>query len=348
MANPRTDILAGFQAAEKFHRKFDSRNRYVRPGGRIDIFQMAVDNNVPVMFRELDGLLGAYLPAPSPGILITTKRQKSVQRFTCAHEFGHFWLNHEQSFDDESMIGFAYSNSSGGKSIERQADAFAFSCLMPRWLVVENIRRLAKAGLSLPSPNAVYQLSLRLGCSYSATLLTLENYRILSVADANKLKLVKPRDIKIALVGNTQVDDWHRDVWLITEGDEDAVVDAAEGDLFVTHVQEASTAGYITNTDNLVAAGFTLLNERILVEGGENCSDPIDPSTGIVGSFPTHETILKSDSVGAKQLQLRQGRPWEPPEDAQTVLDITVDVQSPAEGLSRQERQSLLRNFRND
>jgi hypothetical protein len=38
--------------------------------------------------QPLDKLLGAYVPAEEPGILITTKRPLSIQRFTAAHELG--------------------------------------------------------------------------------------------------------------------------------------------------------------------------------------------------------------------------------------------------------------------
>ena len=45
---------------------------------------------ITVLFRPLEGLLGAYVPTPnSAGMLVTTQRDHHVQRFTAAHELGH-------------------------------------------------------------------------------------------------------------------------------------------------------------------------------------------------------------------------------------------------------------------
>lgn len=346
MANPRADILRGFQAAERFHRELDIRNHYLSPAGRIDVFRVAADIDVPVMFQALDGLLGAYLPDPAPGILITTKRPKSVQRFTCAHELGHFWLKHEESFDDESMIGFAYSQFPGAASIEWQADAFAFSFLMPRWLVRDNLERLMAIGLTLPMPAAVYQLSLRLGCSYSATVMTLERYQLVNAVDAKQLKDTKPREIKKSLVGDITVDDWHRDVWVIAEGDDKITVDAGVEDLFITQVHEPSTAGYVTSTQEAVAAGFTVLREQIVSSAADHNSN--EPGASVLGSFPLHKTIFATGSPGFKNLKLKQQRPWESTDNARAVLDFLVDIREPVLGLSPEEKHLSLQKMLND
>ena len=60
--------------------------------------------HLPLLLRPLKGLLGAYLPHPIPGVLVTTERPLSIQRFTAAHEVGHFRLEHLPSLDDESIL----------------------------------------------------------------------------------------------------------------------------------------------------------------------------------------------------------------------------------------------------
>jgi Zn-dependent peptidase ImmA (M78 family) len=48
--------------------------------------------------------LGAYLSDPAPGVLITTQGPMSIQRFTAAHELGHFSMRHQPSLDDDSIL----------------------------------------------------------------------------------------------------------------------------------------------------------------------------------------------------------------------------------------------------
>lgn len=100
MTDIRTDILIGHKEAERVHRQLDTRSSYMQSGTRIDVYRLAHDLGIPVLFRPLEGLLGAYVKNPAPGILLTTQRPDSVQRLTCAHELGHHLLNHKASYDD--------------------------------------------------------------------------------------------------------------------------------------------------------------------------------------------------------------------------------------------------------
>lgn len=336
MNSPRQDILLGFQAAERVHRKINTREKFIQPSGRIDIYSIAADLGVPVMFRGLNGLLGAYLPNPVPGILITTNRPQGVQRLTCAHELGHYFLKHEQSFDDESMIGFSYAHPTAGNGIERQADAFAFSFLMPRWLIITNLEHLSKAGLTLPDAITVYQLSLRLGCSYMAMVYTLKNYNFISYSDLTKLQAIQPRTIKQSIVGDLNIDNWHRDVWVLTSNDDCASIDATPDDLFITKYKDSSTAGYITNTEELENMGFSLLKDHVFAS---------PDSDDIVGSFQLHEVIISSNKIGKRSFHLHKSRPWDPPEKAHTLINIDVDIHNPTVGLSDEEKRNQLQEL---
>ena len=98
---------------------------------------------MPLLLRPLDGLLGAYLNAPSQGILVTTQRPMSIQRFTAAHELGHCHLNHQPSLDDEaSILRRMPANFDPGHDYqELEADAFAVAFLMPKWLLAIEVTR---------------------------------------------------------------------------------------------------------------------------------------------------------------------------------------------------------------
>ncbi len=83
-------------------------------------------------FFPLDGLLGGYLPEGKGGVLITTERPVPIQRYTAAHELGHWRLDggHDAALDTESDV-------LGRTDIEREtlAQVFAGALLMPPPLV---------------------------------------------------------------------------------------------------------------------------------------------------------------------------------------------------------------------
>jgi hypothetical protein len=80
--------------AARLHLQLHRRDRMAETGGAVDVFDASLQLNLPLILRPLNALLGAYLPLPTPGILITTQRPLSIQRFTTAHELGHFRLQH--------------------------------------------------------------------------------------------------------------------------------------------------------------------------------------------------------------------------------------------------------------
>ena len=91
-------------AAGRLHRKLDLRPQLEKEAGSVDVFDAIHALDVPLLLRPLKSLLGAYLREPSPGLLVTTERPMSIQRFTAAHELGHYYLGHEPSLDDESIL----------------------------------------------------------------------------------------------------------------------------------------------------------------------------------------------------------------------------------------------------
>jgi hypothetical protein len=91
-------------AAARLHQQLGLRKQIESRGGNVDVFSAIQTVNLPLLLRPLQGLLGAYLSDPTPGVLVTTQRPMSIQRFTAAHELGHFSLRHQLSLDDESIL----------------------------------------------------------------------------------------------------------------------------------------------------------------------------------------------------------------------------------------------------
>ena len=90
----------------------------------------------------MDGLLGAFVPEGAGGVLITDQRPITVQRYTAAHELGHWRLEHGHglALDGEEHVF-------GANPVERErlAQVFAASLLMPPPLVLSLLARIGVA-----------------------------------------------------------------------------------------------------------------------------------------------------------------------------------------------------------
>ena len=103
MAIIRDAILSAVSEADRLHQQFDTKARADNGAGPDRRVRNAGARDVPVIFRPLKGLLGAFLDNPAPGIIVTTQRPLPVQRFTAAHELGHATLGHQTSMTSKIL-----------------------------------------------------------------------------------------------------------------------------------------------------------------------------------------------------------------------------------------------------
>lgn len=80
------------QAAESASRLLDELS--VDQTAQIDVFGMCEDLGLWLAFLPMDNLLGAFVPEGVGGVLVTTQRPIPLQRYTAAHEIGHWRLDH--------------------------------------------------------------------------------------------------------------------------------------------------------------------------------------------------------------------------------------------------------------
>jgi IrrE N-terminal-like domain len=328
-------VRNGTMAAARLHVQSHTRTAMQRFGGNIDVFGTAVGEHLPLLLRPLKGLLGAYVPEPMPGVLVTTQRPLSIQRFTAAHELGHFKMRHRPSFDDENLLRrMAMTNlskSSDPDFQETEADAFAVAFLMPKWLIEWHCERQRWLARDLVQPPIVYQLSLRLGTSYEATSWTLQRHNLISSSAGNTLRSVRPRQLKVALLQDHRPTNYRGDVWLLTERDAETRIDGSRNDHFVLRLNERSGGGYLWDIDELRASGFAILRD--------DRENP-DPS-GIGGPVIRHVTA-GMESAARGQVSINEYRPWQPTAPISRVT-LNYDFTGPEEeGLSRAERRQLL------
>ena len=325
-------VRAGTMAAARLHQQLDLRQQIEAAGGNVDVFAAIHALDLPLLVRPLQGLLGAYLSDPAPGVLITTQRPMSIQRFTAAHELGHFRLQHEPSLDDESILRrMPMQASPGGDFQEVEADAFAVEFMMPRWLVAWHAARQSWTVPDFRRPNVVYQLSLRIGASYEATCWTLAHHRFIQMVQARELLQTQPREMKAALLEAYRPQDYRGDVWLLTERDAGARIDGSRNDLFVLRLEEHSGGGYLWDIDQLKASGFAIVRDDL---------QALD-TTGVGGPVIRRVTATPPDTYRGR-LAIDERRPWDPYPPFAT-LAVEVDLTGPEqEGLSRAERRRLL------
>lgn len=333
MATTRKAVLEGTKAAARLHDDLGLRGSVASGShGAIDVFGAILARDAALLFRPLQGLLGAYLPGPVPGVIISTQRPLRVQRFTGAHELGHDVLGHQASLDGEEILGRAPRARAAHDPQEVAADAFAAEFLVPKWLLQHHARRQGWNRASMADPAVVYQLALRVGASYDATCRALERDRIIDADTRQGLLAVPRRRVKEALLDGQPVEDWHRDVWLLTERDEGMTVEGQPEDVFVLKLREKGGAGYLWSADGLRQAGFVVLRDR----------REIPPPEQAVGGPTTRALTARRPEPARGDLALELRRPWQKSGAPLSRMHLLYDLFGKEVGMPRAVRRRLL------
>jgi Zn-dependent peptidase ImmA (M78 family)/predicted secreted protein len=333
MANSVSEaIRTGVAKAARLHQQLGSQTAMVSRLGSIDVFEVISGLKISLLLRPLNGLLGAYLSAPRPGILVTTERPLSIQRFTAAHELGHFYLEHMPSLDDDTVLRRSPFQNSGFLDLqELEANTFAASFLMPRWLMLQQCKKHGWSGSDFTVASVVYQLSLRLGTSYAATCYTLQRYDLIDPTVAKQLLDASVRELKRELLDDFEPESYRGDVWYLTEADEGSSISGSRTDLFLIRLKEHSSGGYIWNFEQLVESGFLIVQDR---------REEFDRDG--VGNPNFRCVTVQPEEGGRGQVALWERRPWQPNEPLGR-LTFQYDLSGPERaGLSRADKKRAL------
>ena len=317
----RNAALEGTARAAEVHEELSLRSRPGDGRGPIDIFRVIMEMDVDFLFRPLDKLLGAFLPAPVGGILVTTQRDLYVQRYTAAHELGHFLMNHEVSLDDESLIGFAPRGQPHGDLQEVAADAFASEFLMPRWLVAAQVRRQRWTTDALRTPAIVYQLSLRLGVSYQAMCWALAGHQAIPLSDAQRLADIPPKTAKLDALRGQFLSNSRANVWSLTSYDSGLTLVGTADDVLQIELQERASAGLTWNVEEAATdQGFQILDDEQRAEDG-------------IGSFGVRRFAIKGSGKG--DLCLKESRQWDPASEPSRTFEVRYHLEGRESGFPR-------------
>lgn len=324
--NYREEILKATSEAATFLATYPPGNRT-----SFDIVNATIMHGIPFMYRPLKGLWGAMLTVGDVrGIMITSKLPRQVQRFTLAHELGHYLLGHSFSFDEQ--VAFVGRHQEAGRPPhEVAADTFASELLAPKSLILKSAKKHRWNKARLHDPKVIYQLSLRLGISYKATCWSLVTNNIILYSDAQSLEGRELKQIKHKLLRHPELlkDSWG-DVWLLSRADSGLWLEAGPTDVFMLRIQDHASAGYIWNLTEESQAVVETLAEI------QNTQDE--------DSFGTRSDriiVFRFKESGNQRLSFVHQRPWS--KEAIEYIDMTIDNHGKElEGFARMEKSGSL------
>ncbi len=220
-----------------------SANRLLTEAGvdqtrQVDVFGLIEGLGLWLAFFPLDGLLGAYLPEGTGGILITTERPTTIQRYTAAHELGHWRLDggHDAALDTEADV-------LGRTDIEREtlAQVFAGALLMPPPLVHSILSRRSATSLG---PLDVYTVAREAGVSYEAAARQLYHLERITQRELRNLLKVQPLRVKQAIGAGRRPVVGIADVWPVDMAWRDQQLSVRTDDEIIISLPEDRSTGY--------------------------------------------------------------------------------------------------------
>ena len=297
-------IAAASGAALRAHRLYRiDRQR------RVDIFQVLGLAAIEVFFRPLNRICGAFVPSDgdAPGVLINSKLPLSRQRYTAAHEFGHFFLGHKSASIDKLLERTVIEERGSWGTEENIAETFAAFFLMPAALVDAGLRELNASTLT---PQSIYFLSLKMGTSYLATVNHLYTLKRLTFPQAEMLRKQQPRIIKHSISERTV---GRRDVWMIDEQWNGQPIFPAVDDTVVLRLSEFPTSGYAWVWDRKPEG-------LIIVEDGFS-----DEPNDLVGGGRIREFVGQVSDIAAKEwISLNRSQLWDTTSIPSTQFSLEV------------------------
>lgn len=203
----------------------------------INVFALIEQLGLDLVFNNLNTILGAFLPHGDGGIMLSTQRGVAVQRYTAAHEIGHWVLDHEAAFDTEVEL---YSPS---HDREQLAQIFASQLLMPPPLVYTTAARYGVNNSATATGPVVYLMARDMGASYEAVVRQLANLNVIRRIKRDELLAIQPATIKSQLsLGHRPVG--QVDVWPVDARFSGGAITVTEGDEVVIVLPENRTTGH--------------------------------------------------------------------------------------------------------
>jgi Zn-dependent peptidase ImmA (M78 family) len=148
----------------------------------IDVLAIVKAHGISVVFQELEDVVSGMLVAKGQRAVIAVNKNHHIhrQRFTMAHEFGHFLLHRAAGnvFVDGSVFFRDETSAEGTNLQEIEANAFAAELLMPEELLMA---RVAGRRLDAFDDVVIHQLADEYGVSTQALTIRLTKLGLLAI-----------------------------------------------------------------------------------------------------------------------------------------------------------------------
>jgi len=263
---------------------------------RVDVFSIIEDQRIWLMFQPLQRLYGFFAREDdASGIVVHSGHPPSLQRYTAAHEYGHFVLGHRSALDSAQEL---YDPRDDPQEIAAQA--FAADFLMPLPLVNRSMARLGLGDRRDLRASDIYQLSLELGVSYRAAVNQLVALRKIRRENGDKLRKVEPQTIKLELTEGQPLSNPWADVWMIEQPAlERRKIEMSSDDELHIRLSEPTTAGYrwgVVHSDLADA----ILDKTVASGDGQE-----------FGASCLRHLAWRALEAGTREVHLALARPWE-------------------------------------
>jgi Zn-dependent peptidase ImmA (M78 family) len=306
--------------ARSLHKKLN-----VPVASPIDIFDVVRSSGLVLAFRPMSSKVSATLVREGgiAGIIINANHPLSRQRFSAAHEFGHYEFGHKSVVDcgeDLFRHGLVLNDQ------EKLAESFAAWFLMPYPLVLSTVRQ---AGImKVTTATEVYQISLRLGTSLSATAFQLRNQKFLSPEAFDEIASAIPAKIKRSLLPDDSLANTRNDVWMVDEHDNGREYIGRSGDRVVVALDEIPTSGRSWIQERQAGPMVVLRSDKY--ESTEVEGDCI--AGGSVRRRFEFEIAGPEEGTERASLVLRNATPWREDPREQRHLSLAFQVEPPHVG----------------
>jgi Zn-dependent peptidase ImmA (M78 family) len=285
----------------------------------VDIFKLIESYNVVLNFQKLDNIAGAYIPETEErraGILINESLPLSRQRYTAAHEFCHFIRGDSASFDTSEELFF---ESYKREDKEKIAEEFASCLLMPRRLVNITLNKIGIRDSEYINPKTIYDLSLRMGTSYQATLNRLFTLNILKGKKKYAELDIEPIEIKKEYGIDNLSSSWNN-IWNLSEEEKETTIYPNIGDEVRILLEENPTTGYKWIIPPCIDGITTFWNS-------------VQEDSGMFGASGIRNIILRIEKIEDMKLNLYHNRPWRPISDSINTFNLNISVQKKRHGI---------------
>lgn len=221
-------------------------------------FDIAASLSVNVWFVNGPTLEGIFTPDPNPTIVVSSLRPQGRQRFTCAHEIGHFVFEHGERVDEQSPARRSPE--------EFVADRFASALLMPKLCVLDAFKRW-RIDVRSVSPMDLFCVAQDLGVGYATLVEYL--YRTLKIVDDHQKRELlrwKPKEIREEILGSSSPND----IFVVDHRWGTRPVDVQQQDRLRIPATATCTGGILEREEATMIRASSAGTATIEITGGRN------------------------------------------------------------------------------